>query len=118
MANELSINFSQFKFEKNGSSVNRSFGNLLRDVAGKVHVHTFQTIGTAAEEVLGKGEITTVGYVAVRNADATNFVEVGTTGKLAAKLKAGDIAVFRANGDVYAKANVANVDVEFILIED
>jgi hypothetical protein len=118
MADELQITISNFAFSKVGSpTVSRNWGQLLVDVAGKTSLHTLQTIGIS-EEALIKGEVGTAGWIAIKNLDDTNFVEVGTTGKLAAKLKPGEYSAFRLSGDPYAQANVANVDIEYILVED
>ena len=53
----------------------------------------------------------------MKNIDATNFVEVGLTGSYTIKLLAGESAVFRADGALYAKADTAACDVEYIIVE-
>jgi len=59
----------------------------------------------------------TPGYVYVRNMDTTNYVEVGITASYTIKLLAGDFALFPAAAAIYAKANTAACNVEYIIIE-
>ena len=82
------------------------------------------TIGTT-EEVLSLGDITSgsEGYVAFRNLDTTNYVQLGVTsgGAMVAsiRLKAGQIAVFpmEPSQTWRGKANTAACDVQMKLFQ-
>jgi hypothetical protein len=80
-------------------------------------------VGTS-EEVLSFGDIGTLGYVAFRNLDATNYVEIGpeASGALVSfiKLKAGNVAIMRLTPGitVRAKANTASVKLQMWALED
>jgi hypothetical protein len=79
-----------------------------------------QTIGTSAE-ALDIGDITTPGYIIIKNLDATNYVTIrmGSTGADVVKLKAGEFALFRlASTNPFALANTGACQVLFALIED
>jgi len=77
-----------------------------------------QAIGTA-EEALLKGDVGTIGYLAFRNLDATNYVELGsTTAVYSIKVPAGKgLVVPWDHTNVYAKANTASCDCDYLLIE-
>jgi hypothetical protein len=116
MANELTLQLSM-NFAKSLITANKALTKQLT-VAGEDYVMATQNIGTS-EETLGKGSITTMGYLLIHNMDATNFVEVGAvTAQYGIKLLAGEFAVFRVNGsDVFCKANTLACDVQYLLIE-
>ena len=81
-----------------------------------------QTVGTSAENIT-TGDITTPGYLHLKNLDTTNYVEFGAdnTGFVAVgKLKAGEEAVFRvaASTTIQLKADTASCNVAFQLLED
>lgn len=116
MANELIVT-AGFDYSKSGLTV-YSRENVSVTVTGTEISRHIQSIGTSAEEAVAVSDIGTQGYVFAKNLDSTNYVEMGTTGKLAVKLKAGEIAVFRTGGALYAQANTAAVRVLFIVIED
>jgi len=82
----------------------------------------FVNIGTS-EETVSFGDITTPGYVFIRNLDDTNYVTLGpdSTGMVAAiKLKAGEVALFRTDDSATwkAQANTAACDLSFYVLED
>lgn len=124
MADELTISISA-NFSKSGIRVDSSDMGLLGlqfDVSGSDWVKSTQSIGTTAE-VLGKGEITTPGFLIVKNLDGTNYVEFEkatfSTGAGTVKLKAGEVAMFRVSSStIYACANTAACVVSYLMIED
>jgi len=117
MSNELSLSVS-LTFNKGGASVSRSEG-IQVTVTGDAFSHEVQEVGTAEEELAQGADLGTPGYMFIKNLDATNYVEVGsTTGVYDIKLKAGEIALYRHNSaTVYAKSNTAACLVEYLLIE-
>lgn len=78
---------------------------------------------TAGGTAIPKGGIGTLGWAIVKNNDATNFVELMTavSGTVFAKLKPGEVAMFRFPGTVTAPAALANtgaVKIEYLFLED
>lgn len=89
------------------------------DMTGSDYVSITQNIGIAVEEYLDiTSDIGTLGYVLIKNLDSTNFVQVGLTGSYPIKIKAGEVALFRAGGDLYAKADTSAVDIQLFGFED
>lgn len=80
-----------------------------------------QSIGFAAHEAIALGDVSTAGYVYIRNIDGTNFVEIGVDGAgtfyPCVKLLAGEVALFRAGGVLYAKADAAAVKIDKLILE-
>lgn len=118
MADEISIVVSM-SFDKGGAKAERS-ESLSVDVTGDAFTHEIQEVGTTEEELAQGADLGTPGYIFVKNLDATNYVEVGsTTGVYDIRLKAGEVALYRHNSaTIYAKANTAACKVEYWLIED
>ena len=85
-------------------------------MSGGDHILATQEIGTS-EEALDVGNITTTGYIFLVNLDSTNYVEVGLTGSYPIKVPAGEGALFKANGTIYAKANSSACVVEYMAME-
>jgi hypothetical protein len=81
-------------------------------------------VGTT-EEVISFGDVSAanVGYVAFRNLDTTNYVQIGpeSAGAMVAaiRLKAGEVAVLRLEPSVTlrAKANTAAVKLQMKLLQ-
>lgn len=114
MANELRLQV-YLKYSKNNRIIEES-ESIWVDVAGDNIIRNIQEVGTS-EEALQSIDSGTQGYLFIKNLDSTNYVEVGLTGSYTAKLQAGEIALFRCAGTVYAKANNDACDVDYILIE-
>lgn len=121
MANEITltaaITFSRAAAPTYSEAL--SFGGIQIDQAGTDYSGGSQEIGTS-QETLGKGSITTIGYVIIKNLDATNLVQLGSvSGELGITLKAGEVALFRVSAaQVYAQANSAACNVQYLLIEN
>jgi hypothetical protein len=81
---------------------------------------TVQSIGTSAE-LVGVGEVTTIGYVLIVNLDDTNYVEidkVNTFDAFPQKLLAGDVILLKPeSATIYAKAHTASCDVLICMVE-
>jgi hypothetical protein len=118
MADELQVQ-AVISFSKSNASVRQS-GQASVTVTGDAFSHEVQAIGTSEEALAQGADLGTPGYVFIKNMDATNYVEVGsTTGVYDIKLKAGEIALYRHNSaTIYAKSNTNICNVEFIIIED
>lgn len=118
MSKEISITMA-ISFKKGGAQVRRS-ESITVDVTGDAFSHEVQEIGTSEEQLAQGADLGTPGYMFIKNMDATNYVEVGsTTGVYDIKLKAGEVCLYRHNSaTVYAKANTLACKVEYLLIED
>jgi hypothetical protein len=120
MADEITAQV-RLTFSKGGISLSRGPNSFNVDVSGSDAIHATQNIDTTAENI-AKGDITTPGYMWVKNLDSTNFVEIGyddTGFKNLIKLKAGEEALFRLTQTTpQAKADTAAVDIEYMIIED
>jgi hypothetical protein len=118
MANELSHTLSISYAKGTPSDIVTRTESTTTTISGTMWQAGRQTIGTS-EESLQKGDVGTVGYVYIRNMDATNYVEIGTTsGQYSIKLPAGKDCWFFANGNtIYAKANTASVAVAYTIFE-
>lgn len=117
MANELTIT-TQLTFSKGGASLSK-VERITMDVTGTLYETKVLNIGTS-NEAIAKGDMTTVGYVLLKNLDGTNFVLAGDDGtNYPVKLLAGDACLFRLNGTTLnLKADTAACDVEITMLED
>jgi hypothetical protein len=119
MANEItqSINLSA---SKGGATVSISTSKRI-NMTGDDMLQGTQVIGTSAE-TLALGEISGApGNLAIKNLDATNFVEIGGDSGLTVfkiKIAPGEACIFQpTSATLYAQANTAAVRVSVIAIE-
>lgn len=89
--------------------------------AGTNNIGNVQNIGTTTEALVF-GDVTTIGYMFLKNLDATNYVEfdlntpVSTTAFC--KLLPGECAFIPTRQTtIYGKSNTAAVDVMVVLFE-
>ena len=117
MANELSHTLSIAYSKGTPSDIISRSESTQSTISGTAWESGRQTIGTT-EETLSLNDVTSVGYVYVRNMDATNYVQIGTTtAQYSIKLPAGKDCWFYANGNtLYIKANTAACDVVYLVI--
>ena len=118
MSNELQLTVS-LSFSKGNARLDRS-ESISVDITGDSIMHNTQVIGTTEEQIVVPSDLTTYGYIFIRNLDSTNFIEVGrTTGVYNDKLKAGEFLLKRCDGNtLYAKADTASCNTEIIVIEE
>lgn len=78
-----------------------------------------QSIGTSAEAIT-TGDLTTPGVMHLRNLDATNYINYGTSTSQIFKLKTGEEAVIRISTGktVFAIANTAPVKISRVIFDD
>jgi hypothetical protein len=93
------------------------------DVSGSALISGIQEIGTS-EETLTLGDVSTLGYLMIKNLDSTNFIQYNvdaTPTQYTGKLKAGEFALVRL-GDtasaLYLKADTAACDIQYWLLSD
>lgn len=119
MASELLLQGS-LKFTKGGASFEASFAAALFDVAGSAGNKQVQAIGIT-DEVLVLGDVSSIGYVALKNLDATNSIIVGSDGTLYPIILRpnGGWAIVEWNAAaIHAKANVAICNLEYTIISE
>jgi hypothetical protein len=116
MANEITISGSlRYALNRAVASLSTSYS---ANQTGDKYQSGVQTVGTS-EEVLDKNDVGTIGYLGIRNADDTNFVQVGAiAANYSIKLLPGEGAIMPWKAtNVYVKANVASCDMEYLMIE-
>lgn len=116
MSKEISIG-ATISFKKTGAQVSRS-ESITVDVTGDAFSHEVLSILTTVTTIVEGGDLGTAGYVFLKNLDTTNYITVGLSGQYSIKLKAGEIALFRAAAPIYALANTATCLLEYLIIED
>ncbi len=118
MADELTISIS-LSFSKGGAVVRRAFSGTI-DVSGGQFQHSVQTVGTVEEALSIHSDVGAIGYVFIQNLDSTNYIQIGpATGRTDFRLLAGEATIFRLDTGttIYVKANTAQLDVEYIVLE-
>jgi hypothetical protein len=124
MANEITIT-TTLTYAKNGVTwVSRTDTTTIDQTASGVSfVQVVQNVGTS-EEAITLGDISTPGFLRVKNLDATNFVLIrhGTGGSDLVKLKPGEHCLLRLDDTdasaPYIIADTAACDCEITLIAD
>ncbi len=119
MAGELRINLSSFTFSKGTANATTPLQSVAVTVSGTHSSSGNQSIGTG-DETLALVDVSTIGYVFLKNTDATNFITVGPDGSsYPLKLKPGEFAIVRWNGAaIHAKADTATCILQYMIIED
>jgi len=116
MAQEIKIT-TTLRYAKSPASASLST-TFASNQTGDKYEAGVASIATT-ETVLHKGDIGTIGYMSVRNNDTVNSVQLGgSTGVYSVKLLPGEGTTGPwQHANVYALANTAAVEVEFLLIE-
>lgn len=113
MANETTLQ-ATLQNVRSGVTISGS-GSVSITQAGTNNIGNVQNIGTSSEQ-LTFGDVTTIGYLFLKNQDATNFVSVGTinpcvAGTAQVTLKPGEVAVIPTRiATWYSIADTAAVD--------
>ncbi len=121
MADEIQLSLS-ISCSKNGASINAS-GNMSITMAGDQFISNIQIVGTS-NEALQVGDVSTTGYVYVKNLDSTNYVEVfldNANTYLVAKLFPGEFTLYKPGGtgaaNLFARANTGACNCQVIALE-
>ena len=115
MANEIRLGFSM-SYSKNGATLTRAETDEVTQT-GDAFIHSIQTITTSNVALVEPDAITTLGYIFVKNLHSTQYCDVGLTDSFTIRLLAGQFAIFPAAGAIFAKAEGASTNVEYIIFE-
>ena len=122
MANEITASFA-FRAAKGNLDVSKTAsGQFTLSASAPVASGGCQSIGTAAHEALGLGDVSDAGWAYFKNIDATNYVEIGVDVSSSfyplVRLAAGEFALFPLSNSAapYAKANTAAVVLEYFVL--
>lgn len=120
MANEITLSAS-LSIVKSGVSIAGTVSGLAVTQAGDQSIGNVQNIGTSSE-ALTIGDVTTIGYLFLKNLDATNYVEFDLNNPVSTtafcKLLPGEGALIPTRQTtIYGKANTAAVNVHVVAIE-
>ncbi len=117
MANEIQLQAS-LNITKNGATFAGS-GSISVTQSGNASIGNVQAIGTSTEALL-IGDITDLGYVFVKNLDATNFVRIGLNTPVVAAdafttLLPGEFAMFPTRLEtIYAIADTGACNLQVV----
>lgn len=118
MANEIQASCS-LSASKGGASVSVT-GSINPTMAGDQMIQNVQIIGTSSEALV-LGDVTTIGFLLVKNLDSTNYVEVDsatTFDNWPQKILAGEAILLKPQtATLYGKANTAACNVQITAIE-
>jgi hypothetical protein len=120
MANEITGSVS-ITASKNGAAVSAS-ATIAATMSGEQMISNVQIIGTSSEALV-LGDVTTIGYVYLKNLDATNFVSISVLATAVAgtsftKLLPGECCLFKAvSTTITAIADTSAVNLQVVAIE-
>lgn len=115
MANELTYTVDA-RFRKGNVDMSLGMANKQLNVTGSKATRLVQNISLSPGETISKGDIGTIGWIAIQNLDTTNFV----TAAITLKIKPGEwafVPLHTATAPTII-ADTATVDVEALLIEE
>lgn len=122
MANEISITMNATCENGNFKST-FNVGTVRVNQSAQGAASGIWSVGTTTES-LPSGDVSSKGYLFLRNLDATNFVTLyattGGNGREFGKLKAGEVTVLRMSPSksLVGKADTAAVKLQYLLLED
>ncbi|NBR87386.1 MAG: hypothetical protein EB141_13335 [Verrucomicrobia bacterium] len=115
MANEITLTAS-LSLAKTGQNLTGSVSGLSITQSGSTNIANVQTVGTTSEQ-LSLGDVSSPGYLFLKNLDATNFVVFDLNNPAVAStafctLLPGEGAVIPTRRTaIYAKADTASCNV-------
>ena len=123
MANELERGRIYMRFFKNGEEAEFEALTQFLTVSGTEYILNVQSVSKDTKEDLAKGDITTIGYVIIKNEDTTNFCSFGDDAdNPSIEAKAGEVIGplrwSRSVANISALADTGAVRVRYLLIED
>jgi len=130
MANEISVTSAlTYTNTANGIAattlqIGGASNNALFNISGKNFVYATKSFTTGAGgTAIPLGAVGTLGWVAIKNNDAANYIQVLTavSGTVFLRINAGEMASFRFDQGVTAPAilaNTASVLTEYMILEN
>jgi hypothetical protein len=120
MSNTITLSVSASVALAGGGAISGSGANSITQ-SGTDNIGSVQNIGATTEQLV-IGDVTTIGYLFVKNLDATNYVEFDlntpVAGTAFAKLLPGESMLLPTRQTtIYAKANTAACDCLVIAFE-
>tara|TARA_R110002012_G_scaffold53988_4_gene138432 strand:- start:837 stop:1193 length:357 start_codon:yes stop_codon:yes gene_type:complete len=117
MAKEIEVSIS-ISVEKGGVSMTRA-QSFKPTMTGDAMIHAVQEIPTGGEVLAESDALGAPGWVYVKNLDSNNYVTLGShqTDNHTVKLLPGESTAFRCVTAIFAKANTASLNVEYMVIE-
>lgn len=107
------------KVKLTGLGNKQSFNKSFITTVPVLSMYNYDSIGTS-EEALDISDITAIEFICIKNIDDTNFVEIDCNFSAAfsadIRLDAGQVAMFKPSGTIYAKADTAVVKVEYLIV--
>lgn len=120
MSAEIKVGLNTISYLKGPIAINITppIIPLPVDVAGENSMHDVVSL-TTTDTTLSKGNITTTGYVFLKNMDATNNALFGIDGtSYPMRLKPGEYGFFRSGAaNIHAKSSASTVLLEYSFIE-
>jgi hypothetical protein len=120
MADEISVTMRLSVTNGQWSPGIITVNNATFDQAAIGAASGVQAVGTSEEE-LATGDLSTKGWLFLKNLDTTNYIQVGfSTTVYGIRLEAGESAMFRTEpaATVYLKANTAACKLQYQWLED
>lgn len=123
MANEIRIRAKINYSPASGDTVSLPWKDLFISQTGESYTSGKQLIGTTEEVIAVSGDIGTQGMWYIENLHASQSVKIGFADVSTADdarpitIDAGEFAIFRATGALYAKASGADTPIAFLCIE-
>ena len=118
MADEIKIEFELLYSPSvpgvSGLSVSEQ--DVLADCSGLYESGTM-LLQTGEEEIEPDRDLSSIGYVYIKNIGENSCI-IGRVGEGTILIKPGEIAIFRANGDIYGRSQTATTYIEYIMFED
>lgn len=124
MANEITLtaSLSVNKPSIMSAAIARSVTNLLRNMSGTTYIQDTMLV-TTSELAIPFGGVTSPHWAFFNNLDPTNYIQIydasGQSAHCIVRLLAGDPAFFPLDTGLttlFAKANVANCQMEYLIV--
>jgi len=123
MSDEIRIRAKIDYDPASGEKVDVPWKDIFISQTGESYTFAKQLIGTAEEAIVVSGDIGTQGLWYVENLHSSQYVKIGFADVAVAddarpiQINAGEFAIFRASGAIYAKASGADTPIIFLCLE-
>jgi hypothetical protein len=122
MAAELKITLLTMTYTKGVIAINIKPlpSPLVIDQTGENTIHDVITLVSSPATPLSRGNITTIGWIYIKNLDVTNTVFIGTDAlTFMIMLKPNEYALLRWNApNIWGKTDAGSAIIEYLFVED